>query len=94
MGCNPANAVPVGGIPDGQQCGPCDTAGLTEQQILDLMAEDQSITIDGQNVSGRSVRDLITLDQYLASKRVACSGGGWGSLQVHRAVPPDSAGVQ
>ena len=48
----------------------------------------QSVTVDGNNVTARSIDELIKADQYLAGKRAASTGNEFFGMRVRQAVPP------
>lgn len=93
MSCNPANVLPVGAMPDGQQCGPCADSGLDSDTLIELAESVQSITVDGQSITERSATDIIALDKYAAAKRNSCRSGGnaWGMTGKAIGIPPNPA---
>lgn len=92
MGCNPANATPVGSQPNGIQCGPCGEDGLPLAIIEGALDSTGSIAVDGMSIGGTSVDDVIKLDQYLINRKNRCSGGGgWLALGKVKAIPPNVA---
>lgn len=48
----------------------------------------QSVTVDGNSVTQRSIDELIKADQYLAGKSAASNGNEFFGMRVRQAVPP------
>lgn len=67
--------------------------GLEETDLLLAASQNQSINVDGNSVTRRSINELIALDKYLAGKRSANRGGGWGSVGIARGIPPSANGL-
>lgn len=68
---------------------------ITTSELIDAAAAPQSVTVDGQTVSERSVEQLIKADQYASAKTALAgtnSNGGprsaWGRTRAAVAVPP------
>jgi hypothetical protein len=48
----------------------------------------QSVTVDGQTIVRRSIKEQIEADQYLAAKTAAASGNQFFGLRMRKIVPP------
>lgn len=58
------------------------------EKIEELIEQPQSVSVDGQSVTTRSVDELIQADQYLASKKVGETHSAWKCLRIARVKPP------
>lgn len=67
--------------------------GLEETDLLLSATQNQSISVDGNSVTRRSISELIALDKHLAGKRSSNRGGGWGSVGIARGIPPSANGL-
>jgi hypothetical protein len=84
---NPQGGIPQGTFPDGP---PSDSPPISDGTMIELVGTAQSITVDGQTTSERSVDELIKLDQYLRNRKA--NSNGWGSIGRARAIPPSASG--
>lgn len=48
----------------------------------------QSVTVDGQTITRRSVKELIEADQYLAGKEAVANKNPFFGMRVRKIVPP------
>ena len=59
---------------------------LAEQIALDA-AKAQTVTVDGQTITRRSLKEQIEADVYLKGVQAAARGPGWG-LRFAKIIPP------
>ena len=74
--------------------GDCDDNGIPFADFYELITSAQSISVDGQSVTERSVSEIIQADKYIKERAARCTnrGNGWASIGVARAIPPDGSG--
>jgi len=65
-------------------------APITPEEAIEQGAlGPQSVTVDGNNVTARSLDELRKADQYLAAKRAAAAGQGLFGMRTRIGVPPE-----
>jgi hypothetical protein len=57
----------------------------TEQAIEQAATSPKRVTVDGQTVEGRPIREMIDADKHLESKKAAQSKGL--GIRIHRISP-------
>lgn len=61
----------------------------TEEALAQAALGPQSVTVDGNNVTQRSLDEIRRQDQYEASKRAASAGQGLFGMRTRIGVPPE-----
>lgn len=80
---------PVGSYPASPPSGDCDLSHLE-----DAITAPQAVTVDNQNVTERSLADIIAMDKYIQMRKSLCGygGEGWGRVGKSKVVPPSTTG--
>jgi hypothetical protein len=83
----PQAGFPVGTFPDGFGSG---DSPISDEIIIAAATSAQSVTIDGQSYTERSIDDLIKASNYIKSRQL--KGNGWGAIGRAKAIPPSASG--
>lgn len=82
----PQAGVPLGTFPDGP---PGSDNPISDEVMIGAATSVQSVTVDGQMFTERSISELIELDKYLKGRKVT---NAWGSIGRARAIQPGGNG--
>lgn len=80
-------------MPTPEDCTELD--GVPNPELLAIAMSPESMKSDNQEYTERSLGDLIALDKYLRQRKAACNNpaaAGWGTIRIHRVVPPNTVG--
>ena len=91
---NPNVGSPVGGFPDGT--GSTSNDGFTSEELKQQALLPQQVIDDGQQVTERSLNDLIALDKYLKAKKndETTNASPFAGIRFGIICPPGARGSQ